>query len=94
MAVHMTIAEGVGKMSTRATIISQIEQVAREQKKILAPLGDDLILANSGLDSLAFAILVARLEDALGYDPFTAADDVYYPVTFGDFVRLYEVGAK
>ena len=74
----------------RSTIISQIQQVARDQNKKLAPLTDNLLLLESGLDSLAFAILVARLEDTLGYDPFTASSDVYYPTTLGDFIRFYE----
>jgi acyl carrier protein len=77
-------------MSVKQTIFSQMQQVADEQKKSLSPLTDDLILLESGLDSLGFAILVARLEDALGVDPFTASDDVYFPVTLGDFVRVYE----
>jgi acyl carrier protein len=77
-------------MSTRATIAAEVEQVAKEQNKKLAPLSDDLILLDSGLDSLCFAILVARLEQRLGFDPFSAAEDVYFPVTFGDFVRFYD----
>jgi acyl carrier protein len=80
-------------MSTRSTIISQIQQVAEEQKQNVAPLKDELILLQSGLDSLCFAILVARLEDALGVDPFTGADEAYYPVTLGDFIRFYENAA-
>lgn len=80
--------------SIRETIISQFQQVAAEQKKTLAPLDDDLSLADSGLDSLCFAILVTRLEDELGTDPFTASEEVYFPVTLGDFVRLYEHGAN
>ena len=71
-----------------------MEGVAAEQGKTLAPLQDDLVLLDSGLDSLCFAILVARLEDTLGYDPFTASDDVYFPVTLGDFIRFYEDGAR
>jgi acyl carrier protein len=77
-------------MSIRLTIIEQIQQIAAEQEKNLAPLTDDLVLIESGLDSLGFAILVARLEDALGLDPFTASEDVYYPVTLGEFIRFYE----
>jgi len=77
-------------MSVKQTILSQMQQVADEQKKSLSPLTEDLILLDSGLDSLGFAILVARLEDTLGVDPFTASDDVYFPVTLGDFVRVYE----
>jgi acyl carrier protein len=70
--------------------MQQMEQVAQEHGKILAPLNDDLVLANSGLDSLGFAVLVARLEDTLGVDPFTAAEDAFFPVTLGDFVKVYE----
>src|SRR5712691_6153989 len=82
------------RMSVRPTITAQFKQVAREQGKKLASLSDDLVLLDSGLDSLCFAIIVARLEDALGFDPFTASDDVYFPVTLGDFVRVYENAAK
>jgi len=77
-------------MSTRNIVIAQIEQVAAEQNKTLRPLTDDLNLLDSGLDSLCFAILVARLEDKIGFDPFTVSDDVEFPVTLGDFVRAYE----
>ena len=77
-------------MSIRLTILSQIENVAAEQKKKIAPLRDDLILTESGLDSLCFAILVARLEDELGADPFTASEEVYFPKTFGELIGLYE----
>jgi hypothetical protein len=81
-------------MTVRLTIMSQIEQVAQEQQVKLPPLSDTLVLLDSGLDSLGFAILVARLEDTLGFDPFTASDDVYFPVTLGDFIRVYENAAK
>ena len=81
-------------MTTRLTITSEIERVAAEQNAKLAPLSDDLILLDSGLDSLCFAILVVRLEDSLGVDPFTASDDVTFPVTLGDFVQAYENAAR
>jgi len=77
-------------MSVRSTVTSQFEQVALEQSRKLARLSDDLRLLDSGLDSLSFALIVARLEDVLGFDPFDAADEIAFPVTFGDFVRLYE----
>ena len=54
-------------MSIKVTIMEQMAQVAREHGKVLAQLKDDLNLAKSGLDSLGFAVLVARLEDKLGY---------------------------
>jgi acyl carrier protein len=74
--------------SLRATITSLFEEVAQEQQRKLAPLSDELKLLQSGLDSLSFALIVARLEDALGFDPFESAET--FPVTFGDFVQLYE----
>ena len=77
-------------MSVRLTIASLIEEIAAEQQVRVAPLTDDLVLLDSGLDSLCFAILVARLEDKIGVDPFTAAEDAYFPETFGDFVEAYE----
>ncbi len=81
-------------MDVRKEIVTQFKQVAQEQNKRLAPLTDGLELLNSGLDSLCFAILVSRLEDSLGLDPFAASEDAQFPVTFGDFVNLYEHVAK
>jgi acyl carrier protein len=74
--------------------MEQMTQVAQEQGKNLAPLQDDLALLDSGLDSLGIAVLVARLEDRLGIDPFTTSEDVQFPVTLGDFVKVYENGAR
>jgi acyl carrier protein len=81
-------------MSVRSTVTAQFEQVALEQKRKLARLSDDLRLLDSGLDSLSFALIVVRLEESLGYDPFDVADDITFPVTFGDFVKLYENHSK
>jgi acyl carrier protein len=80
-------------MSIRQTIISQIQRVAAEHKRTLAPLTDDLPLLESGLDSLCFAILVARLDDVAGVDPFTSADDAKFPATVGELIALYEHAA-
>jgi len=80
-------------MTVRSMITTQMESVASQQNKSLAPLNDNLVLLDCGLDSLCFAILVARLEDELGYDPFSTDDDVYFPTTFGDFVAFYERAA-
>jgi acyl carrier protein len=81
-------------MSMKPAIISEIEQMAVESNKSVPLLTDDLVLLDSGLDSLAIAILVARLEERLGFDPFTESDDVSYPVTLGDFIRFYDQAAK
>ncbi len=81
-------------MSIRAIVISEIQQIAADNNKSLPPLTDDLVLLDSGLDSLAIAILVARLEERLEFDPFTESDDVAYPVTLGDFIKFYEHAAE
>jgi acyl carrier protein len=76
-------------MSVKETILAEFENVAREQGKAIVPLTDNTMLLESGLDSLCFAIIVARLEDTLGIDPFQTASDQNFPVTIGAFVRLY-----
>jgi acyl carrier protein len=81
-------------VNVRKEIVTQFKQVAQEQNRRLAPLTDGLELLNAGLDSLCFAILVSRLEDSLGLDPFSVSEDAQFPVTFGDFVNLYEHVAK
>ena len=81
-------------MSVKATVISEIQRIADHNKKSLPPLADDLVLLDSGLDSLAIAVLLARLEETLGFDPFTESDDIFYPVTLGDFIRFYEKAAS
>ena len=55
-------------MSVRSNVMSQFEAVAREQNKKLAPLSDGLLLLESGLDSLCFAIVVARLDSCLQFE--------------------------
>lgn len=80
-------------MSIKLTIMDEMARVASEHGKTLAPLSDDVALLDSGLDSLGIAVLVARLEDRLGVDPFTTSEDVQFPVTVGDFVKAYEHGA-
>ena len=77
-------------MPLEKIIMERMAEIAEEQGKVLAQLNSNLLLTDCGLDSLGFAILVARLEDELGVDPFTAGEDHFFPVTFGDFVKLYE----
>ena len=77
-------------MSLRPVIIAEFERVAREQERTLAPLSDDVVLLASGLDSLCLAIIIARLENTLGFDPFVTPDGVNLPVTVGHFIRSYE----
>jgi acyl carrier protein len=76
-------------MSVKEAVEKNFKQVASEQKRKLATLSDNLKLVDSGLDSLSFALIVVRLEETFGFDPFES-EDVKFPVTFGEFVRLYE----
>jgi acyl carrier protein len=80
-------------MSIKLMVISEIEQIADQHHKKLAPLSEASVLINTGLDSLCFAVLIARLEDRLGIDPFSTSDAIDFPVTLGDLVRVYENAA-
>lgn len=80
-------------MTMRPKIMDLIIQIAEQQQKPLAPLTDELPLLESGLDSLCIAILVARLDDQFGLDPFSDIDDIDFPATIGAFIRLYDHAA-
>ena len=76
------------KETIKETYIEVLDQTGNE---LLVPeLKDDVILLESGLDSLGFAILVATLDEKLEFDPFTMMDEPFYPSTFGEFVEVYE----
>ena len=66
------------------------EVAAQNGKKLPQLISDDLALVNAGLDLLCLAVLVARLEDRLGVDPFASIDGGEFPVTLADFVGMYE----
>ena len=74
------------------------EQISKAISEIAETTGTGLkgvlttetVLLDSGLDSLGFAILVSRLEEELGYDPFVLMTDAVYPKTFGEFVGIYK----
>lgn len=72
----------------KETYMEVLEQTGA---KLLVPeLKDDVVLLESGLDSLGFAILVATLEEKLEFDPFSLMEEPFYPSTFGEFVSIYE----
>ncbi len=75
----------------RANIIGVIHEVAQiRESKIVEDLNDETILLESGLDSLGFAILVALLEERLGYDPFVLMDTPIYPRSLAEFIQIYQ----
>jgi acyl carrier protein len=79
-------------MNIRSIIIDKFHQVLdqTDNELTVTALNDEVVLLESGLDSLGFAILVAILEEELSFDPFIESDDASYPTTFGEFVNLYE----
>jgi aryl carrier-like protein len=81
----------LGRTDLRGIILNALLEVAESSgAEIRQPLTDETVLLESGLDSLGFAILVARLEEDLGWDPFTLSDEPFYPTRFGEFVAFYE----
>lgn len=79
-------------LDVRKNIVEGFYQAIEQTGSSLSvdEITDDLVLLESGLDSLGFAILVVILEDSLGYDPFVVMENPIYPRTFGDFVKIYE----
>lgn len=65
------------------------EALELTDSELINGLDDDTILLESGLDSLGFAILVARLEEELNYDPFSIMAEPVYPTTFKAFLDVY-----
>lgn len=75
----------------RSNILTAILEIAEITGSGLnTEIKDDTVLLDSGLDSLGFAILVSRLEEELGYDPFVLMQEAVYPRTFGEFVEIYK----
>ena len=74
----------------RDQIITAIKETADIRDTEVAALTDETVLLESGLDSLGFAILVARLEEELGYDPFVMMDEPVYQRSLGEFIEIYQ----
>jgi hypothetical protein len=77
-------------MNVRSKISAAFVQVAEQQGRTLASLRDELHLADCGLDSIGFVLVISSLELSLGFDPFDSEDVIDFPVTFGELIRLYE----
>lgn len=72
-------------------ILETMREIAADSDlTLVSDIDDYTVLLESGLDSLGFAILVASLEEKLGYDPFCMMDEPVYPRTLGEFVAVYE----
>ena len=77
-------------MDLRAHIVASLEEIFEEDDLERPDLTDDLVLLDTELDSLGFAVLVTRLDESLGYDPFSLMEEPVYPETLGEFIAVYE----
>lgn len=57
---------------------------------LVEPIEPDTLLLECGLDSLGYAMLVAQLEENLGFDPFTELAIDTYPSNFAEFLGIYQ----
>lgn len=80
-------------MTLRSTIIEEIESITTAHEKRMPPITEDVVIMDTEFDSLCFALLVARMEDITGIDPFAEMDMADLPVTIGDLVALYDRSA-
>ena len=79
-------------MNIEKIIKQTFEEVFAENNKIseMPNLDENLVLLESGLDSLGFAVLVVKLEEKLEFDQFILSETPYYPQTLGEFTKFYE----
>ena len=77
-------------MNVRSIIMEELVDLFEEDDLTLPEFTDDTLLLETDLDSLGFAVLVTRLEERLGYDPFSLMDEAVYPATLKEFVEVYE----
>jgi acyl carrier protein len=77
-------------MTIRSIILDELVALFEEDDLETPEFQDDTLLLDTDLDSLGFAVLVTRLEERLGYDPFSLMDEAVYPATLKEFVDVYE----
>ncbi len=78
-------------MELKKIILETIKEASLIRESDLADdLNENSILLESGLDSLGYAIVVTRLEEELGYDPFSLMEEPIYPQTLKEFIEIYD----
>jgi acyl carrier protein len=77
---------------TRRAIEEEIAVVLKEGGRAVPTISDGsaLMQGGLGLDSMDFAVLVVRLEQRLGCDPFNSAALEQFPTTVAELASLYE----
>ena len=78
------------EQSIDSAIREELTKIFLEEGIAVPLLEKQTVLMESGLDSMAFAILVARLEMRFGIDPFSVNEEPTYPETLSDFIEFYE----
>jgi|TARA_R110002167_G_scaffold31464_18_gene103292 acyl carrier protein len=79
------------KVNLEQQIRQAMQQVAElSDCQLIEPIEANTLLLECGLDSLAYAMLVAQLEEELGFDPFTELAIDTYPSTFAEFLANYQ----
>jgi acyl carrier protein len=81
-----------GMTDTRRAIEEEIVVVLKESGGEVPAITDSsaLMRGGLGLDSMDFAVLVVRLEQRLGCDPFNSAELEQFPTTVGELTSLYD----
>lgn len=79
----------VDRKNIEDVILREVVKLLEEEKGDHVDVGLQDGLVESGMDSLAFAVLVTRLEDLLGLDPFLALEEDIYPRTVAELVDVY-----
>lgn len=76
-------------MSMYELIVHKIATILSERGDSTPALTPETRISASGLDSLDIAALIVRLEEQLGFDPFSAGTLDRYPQTLGEMADLY-----
>ncbi|MDQ0995408.1 acyl carrier protein [Phyllobacterium ifriqiyense] len=78
------------RSAVREIILAEyVSVIAPKSGALVAMPDDETMLYDTGLDSLGFSVLMARLQDSLEWDPFSHSATSFEPQTFGDFVSFY-----
>jgi acyl carrier protein len=81
-------------MDIRQIIIETFDEVRQTTNNAnLTQITDEMLLMETGIDSLGFAVIVVQLEEKLGFDPFSESDEPFYPRTVAEFVAYYQTHA-
>ena len=76
-------------VAIRRVVLEEIDLVFNEEGVIFNEGMLNLPVMDIGVDSLTYAVLVARLEAKIGRDPFTENPERDYPKLLLDFVEAY-----